>query len=432
MMAGQVSTLNFIIDNTASALAASSLDFIDNLPAGVVVAAPPNASTTCAGGTLTAVAGTGTVAYSGGVVAAGASCTVQVDVTSGAAGVYVNTSGNLTSTSGTSGTASDTLTVTPAPDLTILKSVTPATAEPGQAITYALAFSNAGGAPASSVIITDIVPASVVSTSVASSGATITETTPGYVWAVQDLTPGEGGMITISGVLTTSLSPGVLTNTATIAGADDFPLPNNSSSAAVTIVSPPPPPPTSSLVYLPLVLKDVVFGPDLVIETLLASSNQVTLTIRNIGNAPAIDAFWVQIAINPSSPIMDVNQRWDTLGNSGGGSPQGALWGVVSPAIPLPVNATLTLTLNGPYYYSGSPANNIPSPIPAGATIYAQVDAINYATTYGNVLELDETNNISTATATAAISAVEPAAVDITSSNPSDASLPGLMDEAKE
>ena len=55
---GQVSTLTFTINNnTASAVAASSLDFTDNLPAGVVVAAPPNASTTCTGGTITAIAG---------------------------------------------------------------------------------------------------------------------------------------------------------------------------------------------------------------------------------------------------------------------------------------------------------------------------------------------------------------------------------------
>jgi hypothetical protein len=55
---GQVSTLTFTLNNnTASAVAASSLDFTDNLPAGVVVAAPPNASTTCTGGTITAIAG---------------------------------------------------------------------------------------------------------------------------------------------------------------------------------------------------------------------------------------------------------------------------------------------------------------------------------------------------------------------------------------
>ena len=427
IMAGQTSTLNFTIDNTASAVSASSLSFTDNLPAGLVVATPPNASFTCTGGTLTAAAGAGIITYSGGTVAAGTSCTIQVDVTSSIEGVYVNVSGDLTSSSGTSGPASDNLTVTAAPDLTITKSVTPLAAMPGQAITYTLTFSNAGGVPAGNVVITDMVPAGVLNTLVVSSGAAITQTAPGYGWAVQDLAPGQGGVITISGLLTTSLSAGILTNTATIAGPNDFALTNNSSSAALTVGSLPPPP-----VYLPQVLNNFNSGTDLVIETLLASSNQVSVTVRNVGNVSVVDAFWVQIAINPFSPISDVNQRWDTLGNSGGGPAQGALWGVVSPAVPLPVGATLTLTLNGPYYFSGDPANNVPSPIPAGATIYAQVDAINFATTYGNVLEIDETNNISTTTATAAFSVVEPATVDVTGSNLPGPSLPGLTDETKE
>ena len=105
---GDISTLTFTIDNSASSLAASALDFTDNLPAGVVVAAVPSASTTCTGGTITASAGTTVISYTGGTVGAGASCTVQVDVTTAAVGAYLNTTGDLTSSSGNSGTATDT------------------------------------------------------------------------------------------------------------------------------------------------------------------------------------------------------------------------------------------------------------------------------------------------------------------------------------
>ncbi len=108
---GAVSRLTFTVDNSASALAASALDFTDNLPAGVTVASPSNASTTCTSGTVTAVPGSGAISYSGGTVAAGATCTVGVDVTSSAIGTHVNTSGNLTSSSGNSGPANDTLVV---------------------------------------------------------------------------------------------------------------------------------------------------------------------------------------------------------------------------------------------------------------------------------------------------------------------------------
>ncbi len=113
---GQTSTLTFTIDNSASTLIASGLAFTDNLPAGMVIANPSsNASTTCTGGTLTAIAGSGTITYTGGSVAAGASCTVQVDVEGSSEGSHVNTTGDLTSSSGNSGTATATLTVNPRP-----------------------------------------------------------------------------------------------------------------------------------------------------------------------------------------------------------------------------------------------------------------------------------------------------------------------------
>ncbi|WP_269580828.1 choice-of-anchor D domain-containing protein [Roseibium sp. Sym1] len=108
---GGTSTVTFTIDNTANASAATSLDFTDNLPAGVTVETPANASTTCTGGTLTAVSGSGVVSYTGGTVGAGSTCAVDVDVTASSDGAYVNTTGDLTSSLGNSGTSADTLTV---------------------------------------------------------------------------------------------------------------------------------------------------------------------------------------------------------------------------------------------------------------------------------------------------------------------------------
>jgi FlgD Ig-like domain len=111
--AGGVSTLTFTIDNTANSVAATGLDFTDNLPAGVVVASPANASVTCTGGTITATPGAGAITYTGGSISAVASCTIQVDVISVTASTYNNTSGDLTSSLGNSGSASATLTVNP-------------------------------------------------------------------------------------------------------------------------------------------------------------------------------------------------------------------------------------------------------------------------------------------------------------------------------
>ncbi len=109
---GGTSTVTFTIDNSAAALAASGLDFSNTLPSGLVVASPANASTTCTGGTITAVTNTSTLSYTGGSTSAGASCTVAVDVKATVGGSFVNTSGDLTSSLGDSGSSSDTLTAT--------------------------------------------------------------------------------------------------------------------------------------------------------------------------------------------------------------------------------------------------------------------------------------------------------------------------------
>jgi len=80
---GSVSTLRFTITNESS-LPVRNLAFTDNLPAGMTVASPARAASTCSGGTLTAPEGGGTIDYSGGGVGATSMCTITVDVTAGA------------------------------------------------------------------------------------------------------------------------------------------------------------------------------------------------------------------------------------------------------------------------------------------------------------------------------------------------------------
>ena len=111
--AGVVSRLTYRLDNGA-VVAAADVALSDRLPGDVVLADPPDASTTCAGGTLTAVAGGSTFEYSDGSLGAGASCTIAVDVTSAAAGSHLNGTERVTSSLGTSTAASATLTVDPA------------------------------------------------------------------------------------------------------------------------------------------------------------------------------------------------------------------------------------------------------------------------------------------------------------------------------
>jgi len=99
---GARSTMTLTIDNGANAEDAVNLAFTDNLPLGMDVASPPNVVNTC-GGTVTAPAGGSSVALSGffpdfASVAAGATCTVSVDVLGNSVGELGNVAGELNST----------------------------------------------------------------------------------------------------------------------------------------------------------------------------------------------------------------------------------------------------------------------------------------------------------------------------------------------
>lgn len=109
--AGGISQLTFTIDNSGKTVSADNLSFDDPLPAGLRIASPANASTTCTGGTLTAPDEGSLIDYVGGSVAAGAVCTVSVDVVGQQPGSWLNTSSPLDSSLGVSPAATDTLVV---------------------------------------------------------------------------------------------------------------------------------------------------------------------------------------------------------------------------------------------------------------------------------------------------------------------------------
>ncbi len=147
--AGIPTTLTFTVDNTSSALSLTGINFTLNLPAGLQVASPAGITNTLTGGTVTAVAGSGTIQVTGSSLAAGTSGTVSVDVLPTTLGSFVATTGDLTSVNGNSGTATDTLTVNEAPSLVVTTTdddVDPFDGETTlrEAITYAMTL---GGTP---------------------------------------------------------------------------------------------------------------------------------------------------------------------------------------------------------------------------------------------------------------------------------------------
>jgi subtilisin-like proprotein convertase family protein len=129
-------------------------------------------------------------------------------------------------------------------------------------------------------------------------------------------------------------------------------------------------------VFLPLVARNYVVAPDLVVERIVAGTNSIAVVIHNQGNAPSVDDFWVDVYVNPYTPPTHVNQIWSDVAG------QGLVWGVTADLQP---GETLTLTVGGAYYVAEY--SHVAWPLAAGTPVYAQVDSANADTTYGGVLE---------------------------------------------
>lgn len=144
--------------------------------------------------------------------------------------------------------------------------------------------------------------------------------------------------------------------------------------------------------FLPLLLYTQPDAPDLVVESITATVDSVTIVLRNQGNTTVTDRFWVDLYVNPSPPPSHVNQPWSDLGA------EGLVWGVREPGIPLPPSSTLTLTTGDFYFWPE--LGFVEWPLEIGSAIYVQVDSANALTDYGAVLESHELlggtyNNIS-------------------------------------
>lgn len=141
---GSTTTLTFDLDNSGSPTPVTDIAFTDLLPAAITIATPAGATNTC-GGTLAAPDGGGTIALTDGAVGAFSTCTVVVNVTSGTPGLHTNLTGDLTSSAGNSGTATDGLTVTDTlPGFT--KAFAPSTVPFGGRSTLTFTIDNAASA----------------------------------------------------------------------------------------------------------------------------------------------------------------------------------------------------------------------------------------------------------------------------------------------
>jgi hypothetical protein len=102
---GVTSTLTFALANTNPALTLTGVGFTDPLPAGLAVATPSGLSGLCGGGTITAAAGSGSIALAGATLGPATTCTFSVGVTPSSLGAKATTTSTVSSNEAGSGPA---------------------------------------------------------------------------------------------------------------------------------------------------------------------------------------------------------------------------------------------------------------------------------------------------------------------------------------
>lgn len=264
--AGGVSLLTITLSNPSAQIATLTAPLVDTLPAGVLIAPLPNVATTCGGvGAPIAVAGASSVTLPAGrSIPANGSCTVTVNVTAAAAGVYVNTllAGALVTSNGINAApAIATLTVLAIiqPPPTLSKAFNPTTIDAGGVSTLTITLSNSSPLVATlTAPLIDTLPNGVlvapipnVATTCGGSGAPIAVAGASSVTLPAGRTIPANGSCTVT-VSVTAAAAGVYVNTL-VAGAL---VTNNGSNAApavatLTVLAIVPPPPIIPHVAVP-------------------------------------------------------------------------------------------------------------------------------------------------------------------------------------
>ncbi len=152
----QTSEMRIVLTNPNTS-SITKVAFTDTYPANMKNTADASPDNTC-GGTLTAVNNGTSLALTNGTIPASGSCEITVNVTSGTAGTYVNSTSTISVQGGTIAAASATLTVKSPPQIVLTKYVTPSSAQPGEEILYTVWYRNLGDLAATTLIISDSIP----------------------------------------------------------------------------------------------------------------------------------------------------------------------------------------------------------------------------------------------------------------------------------
>jgi uncharacterized repeat protein (TIGR01451 family) len=237
-----VSRITVTIARSANAALFTGVAMTDPLPSGWVVAPTPNPTTTCTGGTVSAIAGGTSFSLSsaslGTVITSSASCTVQVNVLAPTTlGVHTNTIpiGNVTANSivgSVSSIAAASANVTVVDGVSINKSFSPISVIPGGTSRITVFVNNPSGIGLSltGVTLTDSMPTGLVVQSPANATFTATSGTctgtvsavpgaPTFGISAASISSGANCQLGVDvttnavGTLTNTINPGTLTST---------------------------------------------------------------------------------------------------------------------------------------------------------------------------------------------------------------------------
>lgn len=313
-------------------------------------------------------------------------------------------------------TNSNTIThITAGPDLQLVKTADPSAVEAGGTFTYTIVVNNAGGGVGTNILLTDTLDSQlnlIGTPSVAGGGSANTNGNAITVTA-PSLASNASLTVTIVATVSTNVPTGTqIINTAYVTSDEGS---SASDSVTITVTSPQ----TGTTIYLPIIMRNFVSGPDLIVESVSVVSGQPEVVIKNIGNATAnppyggyvnknYGGFWVDLyafapADDPGLGNIVEDHDWKFY-DLQGRDIIGKVWFVTGSIAP---GDAITLTVGGTYY---SVSKSSPSSITAGRVIYGQVDSINLDNPTnggGAVEELVEDNNTSAGLLSTALEGVE-------------------------
>ena len=390
--------LSITVANPASNPSAlTAVTFSDTYPAGLVNTATPNASVTCtpgstAGTIIGGVAGGNSIGMNpGATIAANGSCTITVNVTAAAAGNYANTTGQVTSTNGGTGTtASATLAVG---RIAIAKSFNATTIESGTGAagpfsTLTLTLTNPNPAALTAVAFTDTYPAGLVNHTTAPSvtntcGGTLTAAAGGGSLTLASGALAAGGSCTIT-VRVQSATGNVYNNQTSGATHSTDAIPGNPSNlATLTVVGAP----TATKTFAPTTIG--VNGVSL-LSISITNPNSTTTVAR--AGAVFLDTYPAGLVnTNPASVTLNCSAGSSVVLTAGTGASGGATLGLSNVSL-LP-SGSCTVTSNVTSAAAGTRTNpaapttltfdNAPDPLlPTASLVVSNLAAPTVAKTF--------------------------------------------------